>query len=78
MIYRHESFYKSLKKQTSLCIIGGGLIGCEFANDLKTLVNEVTIIEPTSYLMENAAQRNVKSIKSTFEDRNQCHLGSAD
>lgn len=68
-LWAYESFAKSLKKQTSLCIIGGGLIGCEFANDLKALVNEVTIIEPTPYLMGQMLPKEMSNaLKSTFED----------
>jgi rubredoxin---NAD+ reductase len=34
---------------TRVAIIGGGLIGCEFANDLATAGYAVTVIDPTAY-----------------------------
>jgi rubredoxin-NAD+ reductase len=41
---------ESLTQQAKhIAIIGGGLIGCEFANDLATAGYAVTVIDPTSH-----------------------------
>jgi len=40
---------KALAGANSICIMGGGLIGCEFANDLAAAGYVVTVIDPGSY-----------------------------
>jgi rubredoxin-NAD+ reductase len=38
-----------VENQIHIAIIGGGLIGCEFANDLANAGYAVTVIDPTAY-----------------------------
>jgi len=40
---------EALEGANSISIMGGGLIGCEFANDLATAGYEVTVIDPGTY-----------------------------
>jgi len=45
--YAH--FRDTLETATSIAIMGGGLIGCEFANDLAAAGFKVTVIDPAPY-----------------------------
>ncbi len=45
--YAH--FRDELESATSIAIMGGGLIGCEFANDLAAAGFKVTVIDPAPY-----------------------------
>jgi len=42
-------FREQLTNAKSVAIMGGGLIGCEFANDLATAGYAVTVIDPSAY-----------------------------
>jgi len=42
-------FREQLKNAKSVALMGGGLIGCEFANDLATAGYAVTVIDPSAY-----------------------------
>ena len=45
----YAKFRGALASAKRLAIIGGGLIGCEFANDLAAAGYAVTVIDPTAY-----------------------------
>lgn len=49
--YRH--FYKKLEQSRHIAIIGPGLIGCEFANDLLTADKNISVIGPDSWPISN-------------------------
>lgn len=55
----YAKFRAALAAAKRVAIIGGGLIGCEFANDLAVAGYAVTVIDPTAYplsgLMPQAA-----------------------
>jgi rubredoxin---NAD+ reductase len=59
----YARFRKVLVSANRVAIIGGGLIGCEFANDLATAGYAVTVIDPTAYplsgLMPEAAGKQL-------------------
>ncbi len=42
----YRAFRRSIEGRSRVAIIGAGLIGCEFANDLRTAGFEVTVIDP--------------------------------
>lgn len=48
----YARFRKAIAGKKKIVIIGGGLIGCEFANDLRTSNYEVTIVHPTALPLE--------------------------
>ena len=45
----YAKFRNALAPAKTVAIIGGGLIGCEFANDLAGAGYAVTVIDPTAY-----------------------------
>lgn len=45
----YTKFRGAIVSAKQVAIIGGGLIGCEFANDLATAGYAVTVIDPTAY-----------------------------
>jgi rubredoxin-NAD+ reductase len=59
----YARFRGALTSAKQVAIIGGGLIGCEFANDLANAGYAVTVIDPTAYplsgLMPEAAGRQL-------------------
>lgn len=53
----------------SLCVIGGGVIGVEFANIYSNLGTQVTIIEMLPRLVANMDQEIVNSLEETLVDK---------
>jgi rubredoxin-NAD+ reductase len=45
----YAKFRGAIVSAKQIAIIGGGLIGCEFANDLEAAGYAVTVIDPTAY-----------------------------
>ncbi len=45
----YAKFRNAIVSVKQIAIIGGGLIGCEFANDLVNAGYKVTVIDPTAY-----------------------------
>ena len=48
----YARFRKAIEGKKKIVIIGGGLIGCEFANDLRTGSYEATIVHPSASPLE--------------------------
>lgn len=48
----YEEFFSRVKDSAEIAIVGGGLIGVEFAHDIAPHVNKVTLIEKADTLME--------------------------
>ena len=48
----YEAFYDRITKDSEIAIIGGGLIGVEFAHDIAPHCKKVTLIEKANSLME--------------------------
>ena len=48
----YARFRQAIEGKKKIAIVGGGLIGCEFANDLRSANFEVTIIHPTALPLE--------------------------
>jgi rubredoxin---NAD+ reductase len=70
----YARFRESVTDKKHIAIIGAGLIGCEFANDLANAGYKVTVIDPTAYplssLLPEAAGKQLleplKQIGVTF------------
>ncbi len=58
-------------------MIGGGLIGCEFANDLLVAEYKVQLIEPCAALLNSLVPKPISTkLQQVFEDNGaQVHLG---
>jgi dihydrolipoamide dehydrogenase len=52
----------------SIIIIGGGVVGCEFASVFKNFASEVTILENTSRILPMADYDCSEGLKKTFSD----------
>lgn len=48
----YKAFYERIGEQSTVAIIGGGLIGVEFSHDLSARCKKVTLIEKMPYLMQ--------------------------
>ncbi len=59
----YDRFRRQIEGKEQIAIIGGGLIGCEFANDLANAGFQVSVIDrnprPLSYLMPEVIGRNL-------------------
>ena len=74
----YREFRKALGDGKRVAIMGAGLIGCEFANDLRNGGHEVDVIAPSAVVMPgllpeaaaNAVQRELENLGVSF------HLGT--
>jgi len=59
----YDRFREQIKGKEQIAIIGGGLIGCEFANDLSNAGYQVSVIDrnpqPLSYMMPEVIGREL-------------------
>ena len=55
----YKQFHQKLEQANSIAIIGPGLIGCEFANDLITADKQVNIIGPDHWPISNLLPEEV-------------------
>ena len=70
----YRAFRKALKPGSRVAIMGAGLIGCEFANDLRNGDYEVEVIAPSDAVMPsllppaaaNAVQAELESLGVSF------------
>ncbi|WP_417544894.1 NAD(P)/FAD-dependent oxidoreductase [Marinobacter sp.] len=70
----YRAFRKALKPGNRVAIMGAGLIGCEFANDLRNGDYEVEVIAPSDAVMPsllppvaaNAVQKELESLGVRF------------
>ena len=53
----------------SICIIGGGAIGCEFAYILNAFHTQVTLVEMTDHLLPNEDAEVAKALANSFKKR---------
>lgn len=45
-VYQYQNFRKTLKPEDHITVIGAGLVGCEFANDLSQTGHKIACIDP--------------------------------
>lgn len=64
-----DDFLLSNRLPQSICIIGGGAIGCEFSYVLSSLGVSVTIVEMTSHLLPYEDEEVAKTLASSFKKR---------
>ncbi|MEK6748105.1 MAG: FAD-dependent oxidoreductase [Pseudomonadota bacterium] len=55
----YAAFYQHLGVARHIVLIGGGLIGCEFANDLVTGGHRVTVVHPHHFPLQNLLPETV-------------------
>lgn len=53
----------------SLCILGGGIVGCEFASIYSTLGSEVTIIEALDQILPGEDKFTARILTNSFKKR---------
>jgi rubredoxin-NAD+ reductase len=67
-LWAYDRFSKKLNKNTRLVILGGGLIGCEFANDLMSQVGSIAVLEASSSLMSQMVPKEIgQGLKQQLE-----------
>ncbi|MBU4312868.1 MAG: dihydrolipoyl dehydrogenase [Candidatus Omnitrophica bacterium] len=57
------------KVPKSITIVGGGVIGCEFASIFRTFGSEVTIVEMMDQLLPNEDEEIAKKLEQIFKKR---------
>ncbi len=59
-----------MHNQKTITIIGAGLVGCEFANDLVNIGYEVTIIAPDNYPLARLVPEDIGlAFKKAFAEK---------
>lgn len=64
--HTNETIFSLQEIPTSLAIIGGGQIGCEFAQAFRRLGSSVTIIEQQDYLVSSVEPEVTRAIQSVL------------
>jgi rubredoxin-NAD+ reductase len=66
----YTPFHKSLEDKNHVTIVGAGLVGCEFANDLIHGGYEVTIIAPENYPLSRLVPEEIGiELKKALEEK---------
>ena len=75
----YRAFRKALEGKKKVAIMGGGLIGCEFANDLRNGGYEVDVIAPDPVVMPSLLPADAAdAVQSALTDLGaRFHLGTA-
>lgn len=68
-IFSSDDMLMCPKLPKSICIIGGGAIGCEFAYILNSFGTEVTLVEMTEHLLPSEDGEVAKTLASAFKKR---------
>ncbi len=67
----YRLFRAKLKAKDSIVIVGGGLIGCEFANDLSSQDFQVSVVEYSPWLLARFVPEQIgQSLAQEFQKRN--------
>lgn len=65
----YASFRLKLQDKKRIAIIGAGLVGCEFANDLSNAGHEVTVIAPAPYPVDRLLTATIgKQLQQALAD----------
>lgn len=73
-IYHYAEFEKLIQNKKRIAILGAGLIGCEFANDLSNAGFEVHVIAPDKAPLERFMPEEVGKILQTALEKNGVHF----
>ncbi len=68
-IYSSDDMLMCSTLPASICIIGGGAIGCEFAYILNSFGVKVTLVEMTEHLLPNEDKEVAKVLASSFKKK---------
>jgi probable pyridine nucleotide-disulfide oxidoreductase len=72
-----DTFLKLTSLPNSIIILGGGYVGCEFADFLNTIGVQVTIVQGSNQLLAREDPDIAAAIKKMFSDRGiTIHLGA--
>jgi rubredoxin-NAD+ reductase len=76
-IYHYATFQDLIKNKKTIAILGAGLIGCEFANDLSNAGYKVHVIAPAKAPLDLLVPENIGKILQTALEENHVtfHLG---
>jgi rubredoxin-NAD+ reductase len=67
---QYGAFRTAVKPNDHVLIVGGGLIGCEYANDLALAGHKVTLIEREDRLLKTLIHPEIsEALKNHFEER---------
>ena len=75
---QYRQFRKHLDKSKHITIMGTGLVGCEFANDLRHHGYDVTMVSPDNHLLQRFLPQPIAHhIQTALEDFGvTCHLNA--
>lgn len=73
-IYHYAEFEKLIKNKKHITILGAGLIGCEFANDLSNAGYEVHLIAPDKTPLERFMPAKIGKILQESLEKNGVHF----
>lgn len=73
-IYHYAQFQQWIKHKKSIAILGAGLIGCEFANDLSNAKYEVHVIAPAKFPLDLLVPEKVGQILQQALEQNGVHF----
>ncbi|UTC24426.1 FAD-dependent oxidoreductase [Candidatus Comchoanobacter bicostacola] len=55
----YDTFHQAIDDKSHLLILGGGLIGCEFAHDLSAIAGKITLLESESTLLSRFVPKEI-------------------
>ena len=73
-IYHYAAFETLIKNKKRIAILGAGLIGCEFANDISNAGYEVHVIAPAKTPLDLLLPEKVGKILQTALEKNGVHF----
>ncbi len=70
-LVEYETWYAQIQNAKNIIIIGSGLVGCEFANDLSIAGKKVTLISTDQFLMQKFLIEPVgRALENAFTKNN--------
>jgi rubredoxin-NAD+ reductase len=73
-IYHYTTFQERIKNKKNIAILGAGLIGCEFANDLSNARYQVHVIAPSKTPLELLLPEKIGKILQAALEQNGVHF----
>lgn len=73
-IYHYATFQELIKNKKNITILGAGLIGCEFANDLSNNDYEVQVIAPIKTPLEPLIPEEIGKLLQKALEQNNVHF----